>query len=256
MLAIWGEKKMHVIRKEIMEKLLYNLKYSINTVIIGNNGVGKTSLLKYLESFAPNAYYIASAGPKQMLIQALKSAGINYKSSEISNDLLSKLKSIKGLILLVDDADKLSKPAKRVLTELRAHLIFSSEKELFNDFESLKLKGFNDKELRQYLKSLMLSKEASMKSYNFIKKYSDSSPLSIIKAVNLYEKGLSTKQAFSLYSFTSKRIEVLTVAFIVSIAYLFMSLRFLFYFQKNFQLGYALGTAAYLLFFLFRRRKK
>jgi hypothetical protein len=246
---------MYVIRKELMEKLLYNLNYRVNTVIIGQFGVGKTSLFKYLESFAPNAYYISSSGPKQILIQILKKAKIAYKSSDLTPELEAKVKMVKKLALLVDDADKLSKPAKKVLQELRANIVLAAEKPLSLDYDILKLEGFNDSELREYLKSLMLSKKVYDKAYRFIKNYSDSSPLSAQKAVELYSKSLETKQVFSLFKFTSKKFQLFTVTTFVTIGYLLMSLRYFFYSQKDFLTGYALSTTAYLLFFLFRRRK-
>jgi len=246
---------MHVIRREVMEKILYNLNFKVNSVIVGKPGVGKTALLKYLESFAPNAYYISSSGPKQILLQVLKKAKIPCKSGELVADLENKAKKIKDLALLVDDADKLSKPAKRVLEALRASMILATEKPLAINYEVINLEGFNDEELKDYLKSFMLTKEMHDKVYYFIKNYSDSSPLSVKRAVELYSKNLETKQVFSLFSFTSKKIELLTIASFMSIGYLLMSLRYLLYYQKDFHLGYALGTLAYIIFFLFRRRK-
>jgi len=239
-----------------MEKILYNLNYRISTAIIGQFGAGKTSLLKYLESFTPNAYYVSSSGPKQLLIQILKKAEISYKSGELISDLEAKAKRIKGLVLFIDDADKLSKPSRRILQELtNANIILASEKLLAIDCEVLKLEGFNDSELKDYLKSFMLTKEMHDKVYHFIKNYSDSSPLSVKKAVELYSKALDSGQVFSLFSFTSKKVELLTVASFIAIGYLLMSLRYFFYSQKDFLTGYALSTTAYLLFFLFRRRK-
>jgi hypothetical protein len=246
---------MYIIRKELIEKILYNLNYRINTLIIGQFGVGKTSLLKYLESFTPNAFYVSSSGPRQILLQVLKRSGINFKNNELCASLESKAKKIKGLILLIDDADKLSKPAKKVLQELRACLILSSEKALAIDYDILKLGGFNDSELRYYLKGFILDKGTYDKVYHFVKNYSDSSPLSIQRTIELYSKNLNTNQVFSLFKFTSKKIELLTVASFIAIGYLLMSLRYFFYSQKDFMTGYALSITAYLLFFLFRRRK-
>ncbi|MDD4353209.1 MAG: hypothetical protein PHN56_01990 [Candidatus Nanoarchaeia archaeon] len=246
---------MYIIRKELMEKLLYKLKFKINTVIVGTKGVGKTDLLKYLESFTPNAYYISSAGPKQILIQILKKANIVFKSSELADDLKNKIKKIKNLIVLIDDADRLSKPAKRILEDLNATLILSSRVELKNNFESITLPGFNNEELKQYLDSKFLEKKLYNKVYNFIKHYSDSSPYSVNKTLELYSKNLKTEQVFSLFNFSSKKVEALTVASFISIGYLLMSLRYFFYSQKDFLTGYALSTTAYLLFFIFRRRK-
>jgi len=182
----WEENKMYIIRRELMEKLLYNINYRINTVIIGDFGTGKTSLLKYLESFTPNAFYISSAGPRQILSQILKKSGVAFKSNELSSDLEIKAKKIKGLVLLIDDADKLSKPAKRVLEELRACLILASLKPLALDYDSFNILGFNESELRIYLKSFILPKNIYDKVYHFVNNYSDSSPLSIQRAVELY----------------------------------------------------------------------
>jgi hypothetical protein len=190
-------------------------------------------------------------------LQILKKARIPFKSAELVSDLEAKAKRIKGLVLFIDDADKLSKPSKRILQELstNANIILASEKPLAIDYEILKLEGFNDEELREYLKSFMLTKSIHDKVYHFIKNYSDSSPLSVKKSVELYSKALDSGQVFSLFSFTSKKVELLTVASFIAIGYLLMSLRYFFYSQKDFLTGYALSTTAYLLFFLFRRRK-
>ncbi len=246
---------MYIIRRELMEKLLYNINYRINTVIIGDFGTGKTSLLKYLESFTPNAFYISSAGPRQILSQILKKSGVAFKSNELSSDLEIKAKKIKGLVLLIDDADKLSKPAKRVLEELRACLILASLKPLALDYDSFNILGFNESELRIYLKSFILPKNIYDKVYHFVKNYSDSSPLSIQRAVELYSKNPETKTVYSLYRFTSKRHELLTVSSFIAIGYLLMSLRYFFYSRKDFLTGYSLSIMAYLLFFLFRRKR-
>jgi len=235
---------MNLLREELVERLIYFMKYKINAAIVGKNGMGKTWLLKYLESFAPNSYYIECSSPKHIILQLLKKSGIIHKKSENLSELMEKAKKIKKASLLLDGYDRLSRPAKRILEDLRINIIASSEIELQNGFEILKINGFNDKELGIFLKRIIDSKEKYIKAYDFCKNYTDLSPLSIKRAAELFKKGLSHKEVFSINKFSSKKIEIFSPDSIVSIAYIMMSLRYVFYSQKNFLLGYALSTIA------------
>jgi hypothetical protein len=67
------------------------------------------------------------------------------------------------------------------------------------------------------------------------------------KKVN-FRKELRNKQL--------KIINLISSTDLINIAYLLITLRYFFYGQKQYQIGYLLSSIAYMIFFIFRRKKK
>jgi hypothetical protein len=55
---------------------------------------------------------------------------------------------------------------------------------------------------------------------------------------------------------TNKRINIMDTNTLVSLGYLMITLRYVFYGRKEYEIGYILSTIAYFIFFMFRRRKR
>ena len=157
----------YVLNEKLLNEVLFNLSKKENTFIVGKKGFGKTFTLKYLSFIVPNSFFIPCTSPKQLLLLICSKANVCFKKSDSVSDLIQKAKNIDS-ILLIDDFDCFSKPAKKAIDSMKKACVVASGKNFKSEFLNLELKAFNDSELKIFFNN-------DSKLIFFAKNYSDCS---------------------------------------------------------------------------------
>jgi hypothetical protein len=260
-------KTAYIERKEVIAKILHNVERKISTLIIAESGLGKTMLLKHLKNnYIKNGAYSSIKPIKLALEEILRTAGLELRKGLRVNEMITMIKHSKpDIILLADELETSTSQSNKVLKELKRAGItligagqFMKDATIFQD--RIKLSGLTDDESKDLTAQLLGEQYANLEEINrIVKQNTNNSPEQIsdicktaLTLKELNEEGKIQEQIKP----TNKKINIIGANNLVNIAYLLITLRYIFYGQKQFEIGYTLSTIAYLIFFFFRRKKK
>ncbi len=169
------------------------------------------------------------------------------------------------IIVLLDGLESATSNDKKIIKDLmRNNYLFIGagiNNKAYIEFDhTIKLKPLTNQEANQLVMKLLEGKcENINEVVRIVQNSTNNTPEQIKKVCeqNLALKNLNEENKLAEHVKPStKRINLISSDNIVNIGYLMITLRYLFYGQKEYEIGYWLSTAAYLIFFLFRRRKK
>lgn len=265
--TIVESKEVYVERIDVIKKILYNTKRKKHTLILGESGIGKTSLLKYLqkEYFKDSVY--AEIKPVKYALESIASKlKLDFKKTTRTIELLNQIKKAKpDLILLIDNLETATNQSSRVIKELQRSgvtIIGAGQytKQTFTFDDTIKLRTLTNEECNQLVTALLSQEFENLEEIQqLILQNTDKKPENIkrvCKQTKVLKELDETAQIRNEIKPTNKKINILTTNSLVSLGYLLITLRYVFYGQKEYQIGYWLSTIAYFIFFMFRRRKK
>ena len=221
-------------RKEVLEEVRSKVKAGKSCVLTGEEGIGKSFLLKQFKEFL-----FCSLPVKKML------ENITGRKESI-NELMEL--AVNPAVVVFDDYGLLNKNGRKIITELQRKgfvFITSSLKEI-PDFETVKLERLTFEEAFEGFK------ESGIPEDKFRQIYEKSGGLAhyLNKYCMEFRKG---GDEFRQISF--KKINLLSSKSFLSLATLLIAVRYYLYLSKDFKTGYIFAFAAYLLYFVFRRFK-
>jgi len=195
-----------------------------------------------------------------------KAKGIITSKSANKLDLMNKLRQDNNpIIVLLDGLESATSNDKKIIKDLmRNNYLFIGagiNNKAYIEFDhTIKLKPLTNQEANQLVMKLLEGKcENINEVVRIVQNSTNNTPEQIKKVCeqNLALKNLNEENKLAEHVKPStKRINLISSDNIVNIGYLMITLRYLFYGQKEYEIGYWLSTAAHLIFFLFRRRKK
>jgi adenylate kinase family enzyme len=264
---VFDFKDLFIERKEVIDEIIYNAERKKNILILGESGFGKTALLKRLnEKYLKGSVYCEIKPIKTCLENICKAKGIGISKSANKSELLNKLRQDNNhIIVLLDSIESATINDKKIIKDLmrnNCQFIFAGiNNKAFIDFDHLiRLKTLTNIEANQLVNKLLEGKCDNINEViRIVQNSTNNTPDQIIKVCkqNLALKELNEENKLVEHiKPTTNRINLISSNNVVNIAYLMITMRYLFYGQKQYEIGYWLSTVAYLIFFLFRRRKK
>jgi len=246
-----------------MEEIVENSRVGRSVLILGESGIGKTRLLKEL-----GGVYVVVRPPKRFLEKIAEGCDIGTKGKRVGELLEEIMESEKRITILVDELETTTATTTRMLKKIRRkHKIICASQGV--------VKGI---EFDYIVKMNPLSMDGTRKiarekiKYNYcieleeiIYRISKGNPAKIIKiceeineriefeAFDLEDKKSIHSLAYKIEG-KKERFVLLTPQNILSIAYLFLSLRYFFYRKRMYEEGYNFALMAYLIFFIMKRR--
>lgn len=272
---ILDKDKPYVERKEFIEEVLYSLERKRSTLILGETGAGKTTLLNHLQSDYLKNSVMANSKPASQVIEKLavhlsvkltNPKGRRKRIFELLDEVIKK--SPEDLIIIIDEVEEATKQTRKIIKILQRSgltiLSAGTESRGINFQSELKLRRLNKEEAGSLINQLLKDSGVNSELSNELVKIGNPERLKqacndlIItnkmgelenkdKIVN-FRKELRNKQL--------KIINLISTYDLINIAYLLITLRYFFYGQKQYHIGYLLSSLAYMIFFIFRRRKK
>jgi len=264
---IFDSQDLFIEKKEIIDEILYNIERKKNILLLGNSGFGKTALLKRLnDKYLKGSVYCEIKPIKTCLENICKAKGIITSKSANKQELMNKLRNDKNpIIVLLDSVELATFNDKRIIKDLMRNnyqfILAGTGNKAFLDFDHLiKLKPLTNLEANQLVVKLLEGKCDNINEVvRIVQNSTNNAPEQVIKVCeqNLALKKLNEENKLGEHvKPTTNRINLISTDNIVNLGYLMITLRYLFYGQKEYEIGYWLSTAAYLIFFIFRRRKK
>lgn len=259
-------KEAYIERKEIVARILYNAQRKISTAIIAESGMGKTTMLKHLKAnYLKNSTYSTIKPIKAALEAMLKNQGIEPKKGMRINDMISLIKkNSPQALLLIDEMESSTNQASKTLKELkRAGTTIIGAGQYIKDLsifqDKIRLKGLSSEEAQTLIAQLLKGKYENTQEIERIAQQStNNSPeqiADICKTAISLKKFNEQSTLQSKINPTNKKINIISTNALINIAYLLLTLRYIYYGQREFQIGYILSTIGYLIFFFFKRRK-
>ncbi len=159
-------------RKDELEKIEEILKMKRSLLILGQKGIGKTTILRYIaENF--NGCYVEHFSVKQALISLLNHFKLptkrspRYMTTKELFDLLDSFLKRDEVILLIDDIDTISKSSGKILGLLEDYgvvIVGASEKKVwkFRFRETLELKYLSREESKELAKKFLKKKSSDL----------------------------------------------------------------------------------------------
>jgi len=264
---VFDSKDLFIENKEVITEILYNTERKKNVLLLGESGFGKTALLKRLnEKYLKGSVYAEIKPIKTCLEVICKAKGIITSKSANKQELMNKLRQDNNqIIVLLDCLESATINDKKIIKDLmRNNYQFIGagiNNKAYIEFDhTIKLKSLTNQEANQLVMKILEGKcENINEVIRIVQNSTNNSPEQIKKVCeqNLALKELNEENKLVEHVKPStKRINLISSNNVVNIAYLMITMRYLFYGQKQYEIGYWLSTVAYLIFFLFRRRKK
>lgn len=261
----------YVERKQAIEEVLYNLARKRNTLILGESGVGKTTLIKHLQRDYLKNSVLVSAKPASMITEKLAghlsvplvtTKGRRKRITELMDDITRKISD--DLVLIIDEVEDSTKQTFKLIKELqRAGITVlgaGTGNKGINFSAEVRLKGLSREEAGGLIQDLLKGsgvKEEFTKDLvrigNPEKIKNSCNDLIITNQMGELESNKALIKS-ELRNKQLRKINLISGYHIVSLGYLLITLRYIFYGQKQYQIGYLLSTMAYFIFFLFRRK--
>ena len=257
----------YIERIEVIQKILFNVKRKNHVFIFGESGIGKTSLLKYLQTnYFKNSVYAEVKPIKYALEQIGNKLKLDFKKTIRTLELLNRIKKVNpDLILLIDNLETATKQSSRIIKELqRSGIVIIGAgqylKQQFSFDEKIKLRVLNKTECNELVSSLLSQEFENVNEIQeLILQNTDKKPENIKRVCEqskiLQELDENIKIRNEIKP-TNKKINLISTNTLVNLGYLLITLRYVFYGQKQYEIGYTLSTIAYLIFFFFKRKRK
>lgn len=154
--------EVYIERIDVIKQILHNVKRKKHTFIYGSSGIGKTSLLKYLQKqyFKESVY--AEVKPIKYALELVgKKLKLDFKKTIRTIELLNLIKKAKPeLVLLIDNLETATKQSSRIVKELQRcglTIIGTGQftKQVFSFDEKIKLRTLTNEECNQLVTNLL-----------------------------------------------------------------------------------------------------
>jgi len=268
--AIFIPEEVYIQRSEVIQQLHSNFKMKISTFLTGESGSGKTTLLKHLiNEELPNAVLVKSKPPMNILEGLAKYYNITTSRArrkkrmhELLDDIIKALKE--DTILIIDECEELTKDSARIVKTLMRNglvVLFSGTK-LKHELNTSKveLKPLSKEEVASLVNQLLVDTKVPSELITHLVS-TQSNPEKIknkcseIKS-KVETNQLKTKEIIEETKNYNNKYNLISKEGIVNLGFLCLALRYLFYGQREYQTGYYFAIAAYMIFYLFRRKRK
>ncbi len=253
-------------RKGVIKEILACVKLKRDVVILGENGIGKTTLLKHLKRrYFPEAIYIYSRPPSKMIEEVARSLDISTKKRRMM-DVLDDIERThySDAILLVDELERTTKQTVYLLRKLRRmnFTIIGAGTEYPKSLEfykEIRLKELSEEEARALVISSLKKEleEIPNDLVNLIINHTGNPEklgLYCTQAILLHREGeLKTKEDVHKHfgePIFAKKFALFPRSSFLPLAFLLLSLRYFFYGIRELEIGYIIGTIAYFLYFV------
>ena len=269
-------------RLDLIKELLYHLNRKRNVLLLGESGLGKTTLLKHLsKKYLPNSVYVESTPTKQLLEDVCEKLSIELKNIKGRKKRIIELvdeiveQENKELIILVDEFQDATSQVIKILKKLdRAGYVLLCaglvDKGKIPFHRTLTIKPLTYFEVQDFVSQLLNQELEKYPDdlFNLIVNNSGNSPEGVKKYVDEIlilkenkELDISNKKSkhwvtTQIKKFNYSRINLISKNSLVNLGFLFLGIRYLAYGKREYQTGYMFAIAAYTIFFLFRKRKK
>lgn len=246
-------------------KIINLIKYRKNILIKGEEGIGKTTLLKRVYLYYRDCIFIDS-GPPSYILKSIANF-FNIKIPKTNTELLhgctSEIQKW-GLILLIDDIN-LRKPGINVLKKLKKSglIIIAAGNKEFDIFdEVIKLKPLSKGKSIEIAERILKQKFQKVPEglLRDIAEISNGMPGTIVKIcrdiVRGYELGEVSLNRESIVSFLHRFKKRKSFSFpfyiLISIAYMCLVARYIFYVKHQFNTGYIFAIVGYVILSFYR----
>ena len=264
--AYLDKEELFVGRRDVVKEILTCVKLKRDVVILGENGIGKTALLKYLKRrYLPEAIYVYSRPPSKIIEEIARSLDIPTKKRRMV-DVLDDIERAhhSDTILLVDELERATKQTVYLLRKLRRmnFTIIGAGTEYPKSLEfykEIRLRELSKKEARALVISSLRKelKEIPDDLINLITNHTGNPEklgLYCTQAILLHREGeLKTREDVHKHfgePIFAKKFVLIPRSSFLPLAFLLISFRFLLYGTGNFRLGYWVAMVAYLMYFL------
>ncbi|MFA5406751.1 MAG: AAA family ATPase [Candidatus Nanoarchaeia archaeon] len=268
--ALFIPDEVYIERGEVIQQLLSNLKMHISTFLTGESGSGKTTLLKHLiNEHLPDAVLVKAKPPMNILEGLAKHYNITTNRArrkkrmhELLDDIIKSLKE--DTILVIDECEELTKDSARIVKTLMRNglTVILSGTRLKHDLNTTKieLKPLSKEEVNSLVNQLLADTKTPTELINHLVS-TQSNPEKIKNKCNeikskVETNELKTKEIIEETKNYNNKYNIISKEGLVNIGFLCLALRYIFYGQREYQTGYYFAIAAYMIFYLFRRRKK
>lgn len=241
----------------MLEKLIKALTKRESIHVKAGEGMGRTTLLKNLKGLLRNCAYTTPASKKQVLVSIADAVNLEIRNKNTSTLLLEILGLLEKetIILLVDDADEVTKSVRKLLTKLLNHglLIITIGEENILELIIEEMPGMSDKELED-----LISCQVKPAVAKLIAKECNTPREAVLAARKAKYNDLSTKDRVHKFirKLRVKRADLMPIWSAGVIITLLLSMRYYFYMQREYQLGYTVALIAYSLRALNSLRRK
>ena len=260
-------------RKKDIETIEETIRKQRSLLILGQKGMGKTTLLKHIRK-TEKACYVESTSVKQILIAILKHYRIQAERSPkylTTRELLYLIKPFvkeNKTVLLVDDAESLSKSTANLLEKLEdmgVIIVGASQKKVwkFRFRETLELKYLSREESKE-LAERFLKKKSSALVLDLVATKSMGVPGKIKEICKDYKiafenfdvNPFSKKSIFDFFidirPHIPERIDIFPVWLLFVLGFGVLFVRNVMYSQGHFSDAYLIGAYGYLALITYR----
>lgn len=268
--TVFIPEEVYIERGEVIQEILNNLKLRISTLLTGASGSGKTTLLKHLvNEHLTNAVLVKSKPPMNILEGLAKYYNITTsrgrrkkRMHELLDDIIKALKE--DTVLIIDEVEELTKDSARIIKTLMRNglVVLLSGTKIKHDLTTNKveLKPLSKEETANLVNQLLADTQVPNELINHLVS-TQSNPEKIkTKCSEIKSKvetnQLKTKEIIEETKNYNNKYNLISKEGIVNLGFLFLALRYIFYGQREYQTGYYFAIAAYMIFYLFRRRRK
>lgn len=272
--------KVYIEREEIKEKLMFHLNRNRSIFLKAPKGYGKTTFLRHLSKELENSVYTMSRPRKYMLENIAEALDISLESERGKKRTIRLLKDIlkkkreEGVefVLLIDEVEYITRLGQEAVKKMKrvGYTVLAAgteEPERLEFQEKLELEPLSKEKARKLVKKVLKQEfeEPAEALVNFIMRKAGGSPEKLrdyaeelVIAKQMGDLKLENKPG--LHNFLNrlkpngKRINLLPSSIFMGMAALFLALRYFFYGQQEYQLGYLFAMVAYFIYALRRIR--
>ncbi|MBR9678009.1 MAG: ATP-binding protein [Nanoarchaeota archaeon] len=226
-----------VCRTVLLKRVLTLLDRGLSVCVVGKRGVGKTLFLKHLEYYVKNGVFVDSCSLKPLLEKVCESKGSVFE--------LKQRAVGSGKVLLVDEVDVARKNVVEALTFFLREGVRVvgagrvKPKVLFDAYVEIKDLGFDGAGL--FARHLGANPKVAGR-VRVISRNPERIALLVRKFLAGEELKIDERREWDL-------------RWLFGLSTLFLCLRYVFYGMREYKVGYAFATVAYLLLFIKRIRK-
>lgn len=238
-------------RDELIKKVLYYAGNNQSLFIKASTGSGKTVLLKELNKLIKNSVYSVVSTKKEILTSIALKLGLPVKGKrvfELIDEITFELE-ITNLVLLLDDVHELTNSIKKVMIKMmnKGLVVICAGERNALDLAEASMPNLSNREIEELIKARI--KEPDQAVIKLIQN-NCSTPQEIVNAIRKKGskelKSVEAKKSF-INSLNLKKKELMPVWVMGVAVTLMLSLRYYFYMIREFETGYTVAFAAYIL---------